>query len=148
MTATTNDPTTAPSRTPLLAALGFAASAVLTAMGTFWDLTDNESGNRHSFSDYWPLLVIAAVTAALVYGLVVRGAETGNPSRRAVILSIVGVLSIAVFWAGLTTVLASAAVACALIDKDRNGSFSTGSKAALALAALTTAGAVLLAITG
>jgi hypothetical protein len=144
-TTTTSD---APSRTPLLAVLGFAASALLTAMGTFWDLTDNESGDSHSFSDYWPVLVMAAVTAAIVYGLVVRTAASGNPGRRSAVLGGVGFLSNAVFWAGLPAVIASAAVACALAQKDRDGSLSAGSKTGLGLAALTLAAAVVLAIGG
>jgi hypothetical protein len=148
MSATTNDLTTAPSRTPLLAALGIAASAVLTAVGTFWDITGNEPSDNHSASDYWPVLAIIAVTAAIVFGLVVRGAERGNPGRRSAVLGVVGVLSVAVFWAGLPMVLAAGSFACALADKDRRGSFGGGSKAGLALSALVTAGAVSAAIAG
>jgi len=148
MTATTTDLTTAPSRTPLLAALGFASSAVLTGIGTFWDVTNNDKVDDNTFADYWPVLVIAAVALAVVYGLVVRTAAKGNPGRRAVILGVVGFLSNAVFWAGLPMVFASATLACALADKDKLGSFGTWSKVGVVLAALTTAGAVSLAITG
>lgn len=142
------DEVTAPSRTPLLAALGLAASALLAAVGTFWDITDNDEVDDNTFADYWPVLVIAAVAAAIVYGLVVRTAAAGNAGRRSAILGVVGFLSNVVFWSGLPMVLASAALACALLDKDKAGSFGTGSKVGLAFAALTTAGAVALAITG
>jgi len=148
MTTTAADLTDTPSRTPLLAALGLGASAVLTATGTFWDVTNNDKVDDNSFADYWPVLVIAAVAAAIVYGLVVRTAAAGHPGRRALVLSIVGFLSNAVFWAGLPMVIVSAAVACALADRDKLGSFGTASKVALTISALATAGAVSLAITG
>ena len=146
--ATSMTETTAPSRTPLLAAFGIAASGVVTAVGTFWDLTNNEASNEHSFGEYLITLAVIAVTAAIVFGLVVRNASAGNPGRRAAILAVVSVLSIAVFWAGLPMVLVAGAVACALLDKDKLGSYGTGSKVALALSALVTAAAVWLAIVG
>jgi predicted membrane protein len=145
--ASLNATTTAPSRTPLLAALGIAAAAVLTAVGTFWDVNNNDAENGKA-SEWLICLGIIAVTAAVGYGLVVRTAETGNPGRRAVILGVVAFLSNAVFWAGLPMVLASAAVACAFIDKDKRGSFGGASKAGLVLAVLTAIPAVSLAIFG
>jgi hypothetical protein len=149
MTATTTDlTTTAPSRTPLLAILGFAASALFTAVGTFWDLTDNESSNEHSIGEYLVVLAIAAVALAVTFGLVVRTASAGNPGRRAVILGVVGFLSVAVFWAGLPSVIAAGAVACALAQKDRDERLTAGSKAGLALAALTVLAAGWLAVVG
>jgi predicted membrane protein len=147
MTATTTDLTTAPSRTPLLAALGIAAASVLTAVGTFWDINDNDTGDVKA-SDWFICLGIIAVAAAIVYGLVVRTAGSGNPGRRSVILAVVAFLSNVVFWAGLPMVLASAAVACAFIEKDAKGSMSTPSKVSLVVVALTAAAAVQLAIFG
>ena len=147
MTSTTHEMTSAPSRTPLLAALGIAAASVLTAVGTFWDVNNNDSGGSDT-SGWFVCLGIIAVAAAIVYGLVVRTADSGKPGRRALVLSIVGVLSTAVFWAGLPMVLVSASVACAMTEKDRLGSYGTGSKVAFALSTLTTVGAVLLAIFG
>ena len=147
MTATTNDLTTTPSRTPLLAALGIAAAGVLTAVGTFWDVNNNDSGNSDA-SGWFISLGIIAVAAAIVYGLVVRTAESGNPGRRSVILGVVALLSNAVFWAGLPMVLASAAAACAFIDKDKRGSFGPASKAGLVLAMVTAVPAVTFAIWG
>lgn len=147
-TGTSSVDQSAPSRNPLLAVLGFAASAVLTAMGTFWDLTDNESGDDHSIGEYLVVLGIAAVALAIVFGLVVRGAAAGNPGRRAAILGVVGFLSNAVFWAGLPSVIAAGAVACALAQQDRDGALSGTSKAGVALAVLTFAAALWLAIAG
>jgi predicted membrane protein len=147
MSATTNDLTTAPSRTPLLAALGIAAAAVLTAVGTFWDVNNNDAENAQA-SDWLVCLGIIAVTAAIAYGLVVRGAEAGNPGRRSAVLGVVAFLSNAVFWAGLPMVLASAAAACAFVEKDERGTFGTASKAGLVLAVLTAVPAVSLALFG
>jgi predicted membrane protein len=148
MTATTNDlTTTAPSRTPLLAALGIAAASALTAVGTFWDVNNNDAESGQA-SEWLVCLGIIAVTAAIAYGLVVRGADAGDPGRRSVILGVVAFLSNVVFWAGLPMVLASAAVACAFVEKDARGSFRKASKAGLALAVLTAIPAVTLALFG
>ena len=145
--ASMNDLSAAPSRTPLLAALGIAAAAVLTAVGTFWDVNNNDAEPGKT-SEWLVCLGIIAVAAAVAYGLVVRTAATGNPGRRAVILGVVAFLSNAVFWAGLPMVLASAAVACAFVDKDGRGSFGGPAKAGIVLAVLTAIPAVQLAIFG
>lgn len=148
MTAQPLTTTEAPSRSPLLAALGYGASAVLTAVGTFWDLTDNESGTEHSAGEYLVVLGMAAVMLAIVFGLVVRTADRGNPGRRSAVLGVVGFLSNAVFWAGFPAVIAAGSVACALIQKDRDDRYSTSSQAGLAVSALAVAAAVWLAIAG
>jgi hypothetical protein len=145
-TATTTQ--TAPSRTPLIAALGFATSAVLSAIGTFWDVTNNDNSNNHSASDYLFPLGVAAVLTAIVFGLVVRTAANGRPGLRSAILGALGVATLIVFWAGAPSVLAAGAIATALVERDETGSFGTGGKAGLALACVAVAGAVVLAITG
>jgi hypothetical protein len=131
-----------------MALAGLALSAGLTAVGTFVGPNDTGDATRDDVSTWLVCVAIAAVTALIAFGLVVRTAGSGNPSRRAAILSVVSVLSVAVFWAGLPGVLAAAAVACALVDRDKVGSLGTGSKAGLALAALATAGATVLAFVG
>lgn len=147
-TATTNDLAPAPSRTPLLAALGIAGAALLTAIGTYWDRGGENDTAQHDTGEYLVTLGIIAVTAAVVYGLVVRGASSGNPGRRAVVLGAVAFLSNVVFWAGLPLVIASAAAACAFVERDTTGTFGTGSRAGLALAALTAVPAVAFAFMG
>jgi predicted membrane protein len=148
MTATSmKELTTAPSRTPLLAALGIAASGVLTAVGTFWDVNNNDAEPGKA-SEWFITLGIVAVAAAVAYGLVVRTAATGNAGRRALVLSIVGFLSNVVFWAGLPMVIASAAAACAFLEKDTKGTLGTASKVALVIALLTAVPVVGLAIFG
>jgi hypothetical protein len=141
-TTTIDDRTNTTSRTPLLIALGVGGSAVLTAIGTFY------AGDDHSASDWFFTVGVVVVAAALVFGLVVRTAARGNPGRRSAVVGVVAVLSLAVFWAGLPVVLAAAAVACALTDKDAQGFFGTPSKVGLGLAALATVGAVILAFVG
>lgn len=148
MTATTTEMmTTGPSRTPLLATLGVGASAVLTAIGTFWSPL-NDADVDHSVGEYLVVVGMAALCAAVVFGLVVRTAARGNAGRRAAILGIVGLLSLAAFWAGFPAVIAAGALGCALTQRDRAGSFSAGSKAGMALAAATAGLAVLLAVAG
>ena len=135
-------------RIPMLAVLGFAVSAVLTALGTFWDFNDNDKSEDHSFGDYAIVLGIAAVAAVIVFGLVVRTAADGVPGRRSAILGVVAVVSIVVFWAGLPAVLAAGAIATALLDRDKTGRFGNASKAGLALAGLALVAAVVLAFIG
>jgi len=87
MTATsvnsTRATTTQPSRTPVLAAVGLALSAVLTAVGTFLDLTGNDHGTHNGMGPFLGAVGIAAVGCALVFGLVVRGADRGQPDAAA-----------------------------------------------------------------
>lgn len=147
-TASRTTVSSAPSRTPVVAALGIVASLIATAVGTFWDLSDNEKSNHHSFGEYLFTAGVIAIAAAIVFGLVVRNAGEGNPGRRALILGVVGALSIAVFWAGLPLVLAAGSVACALVERDKLGSLGVGSKVGLALSALTAVFAGVLAVIG
>lgn len=143
MTSTiSNDQSTATSWTPLLAAISIGTSAVLTAIGSFRGDTDHTVGE-------WAFTVgLAVVAAAIVFGLVVRTAPKGNAGRRALILGVVSLLSVAVFWAGITTVIGAAALACALIERDTRGDTGGMSKAGIALAALSTVAVVWLAFTG
>jgi hypothetical protein len=134
-------------RSVLLAVTGAALAIVLTALGTFADITGDESGND-GFRDYFPVIIIVLVVSAIVFGLVVRNAESGNPARRSLILGIIAFLSIGVFWAGLPSVLAAAATATALIDRDRTGRLSSAASGGIALAILAVVGAIVLAIAG
>lgn len=151
MTSTVSTPTTerAPaSRTPLLAALGIGASAVLTSVGTFIGVNDTGDATRDDVSTWLFCVGIAVAAALIAFGLVVRTAARGNAGRRALLVGIASVLSVAVFWAGIPTVLAAAALACALVERDVRGSFGSLSKAGIALAGLATAAAVNLAFFG
>lgn len=151
MTTTTATPvhqSDAGSRTRTLAGTGIVLSAIASAVGTFWDLTDNESSKDDQLGPYLATIGIILVVAALAYGLGVRGAAAGNAAKRSAILGVLAAITFVVFWTGAPLVLASASVACALVDRDRLGSFGTGSKVGLVGSALAAASAVALAIVG
>lgn len=151
MTATALTPTTtstSPNRNGLLAVFGAVDAAVLTAVGTFTDITGNEPGADHQASDWFVCLGIIAVATAVVFGLVVRTAAAGNPGRRGVILGVLSVLTVAVAWSGLPMVLAAGALACAFLRKDRNGAFGPAGIAILVDVALATVGAIAFAVAG
>lgn len=149
--STTGTSSAAPSRTPLLLALGVASGALLTAVGTFLDLTGNEPTKTNDAGEVgaWAFCVaLSALAAAVAFGVVVRGAARGNAGRRSLVTSLVGVVTLAAFWTGIPTVLVAASVGCALVDRDGRGSFSAMSKAGLVVSAVVTALAVLAAIAG
>lgn len=150
MTTTTAPMTTTPSRTPLIATFGVVAAALLTGIGTFWDITGNDPGDSHDDKgvEYLIALGLIAVCAAIVFGLVVRTAANGNPGRRAVVLGVLAVLTVAVAWAGFPMVIAAGAVACALTRRDQEGSLGTAGRVALGLCALSAVGSVAFAISG
>lgn len=128
---------------PLFAALGAGAALVLTALGTFWDITGNDTAGRDSVGNYLPVVAIVLVATAVVFGLVVRTASASSAGVRALVLAGAGLLSVVVFWTGLPAVLASGAAACALVARD-----SMKAKAALAIALVTLGLAVYAAIGG
>ncbi|HEX4747705.1 MAG TPA: hypothetical protein VFU99_12575, partial [Gaiellaceae bacterium] len=87
------------------AVLGVALAAALAAWGTF-----GEAGVEHSLTDYLVVLGIIGVGAAIVFGWIVpRGLRKESAGGTAVALSVLAVLSIAVFWSGLPPVLAAGA---------------------------------------
>jgi hypothetical protein len=132
---------------PLFAVIGTSAAAVLTAVGTFTDLTDNETGGN-DISEYLPVLGIIAVGVVLVFGLIVRTAHGAGAGTRSLALGIVGLLSSAVFWSGLPAVLAAGSVACALTAREETGRMPRKGIAALVLSAVTVGFAVWAAIAG
>src|SRR3954462_4061653 len=98
---------------PMYAALGAGIALVLAAVGTFWNLNAGSTNDR-GMREFLVVAGIILVATAVVFGLVVRTAAQGNAGRRALILAVLGVLSIVVFWAGLPSVLACGAIACAV----------------------------------
>jgi hypothetical protein len=127
---------------PMFAVAGAGISTVLCAVGTFWDLSDNEPGTNNGLAEFLPVVAVIAIATALVFGLVVRTARPENAARRGLVLAIVGLLSIPVFWTGLPVVFAAAAVACATLRRSGLGI------AALLISALTVGLAVFAAIAG
>jgi hypothetical protein len=142
-----NEPATHGPAWPALAAAGIGTALVLTAVGTFWDPNGNDSGSDPAVSEYLIVGGIIVVATALVFRLVVRSATPANASRRALILAVVGLLSLAGFWTGLPAVLAAAALACVMVDRSARG-MSRASQAAVAISVVTLGLAVALAISG
>jgi len=132
---------------PMFATAGAGTAAVLTAAGTFLDLTDNESDGG-SLGEYLVVLGIIAVGTAVVFGLVVRPARGTGAATRALVLAIIGLLSSVVFWTGLPVVLAAGATACAFAARDDLGRMPRNGVVALAIACLTVCLAVVAAIAG
>jgi amino acid transporter len=128
--------------------LAFAVAIVLTAIGTY--AVDGESNDTSIVGFLAFVAVLAAVTVA-VYALAVRRAESHEDAksrmRASSILAVCGVLSVAVFWTGLPTVLAAASILLAY-DARRAGATGSGPIAAIAVSCAVIAGAVVLAFTG
>jgi hypothetical protein len=129
---------------PVFAALGAGVSMVLTAVGAFTDLTNNESGPHDSVVDYLLVVGITLAAAAVVFGTVVRTAMPDNAAARSLALSIAGFLSLVAFWSGLPAVLAAGAVSCALTAHPRGAL----AKVSVGISAITLALAVAAAIAG
>lgn len=88
------------------AAFGIVVAAALAAWGTFG------GEEEYDFSDYWPVLIIVAVLAAVVFGLVVPWAlRSGRAATAGLVLSVLGLLTVTVFWSGAPPIFAAAGIA-------------------------------------
>ena len=99
---TTRRPTTA-----VYAAAGIALAAVVVFAGNYNVPTGENGGTREGIATG----VVCAVVAAVLFGVVVP--RVRNADRAALVLGILTVVSVAVFWSGLTPVLAGATLAVA-----------------------------------
>jgi hypothetical protein len=106
-----------------LAAAGLAAA--LAAWGTFGD-------EDHGWGEYLFVLGVIAVAAVAVFGWAVpRWAGSPAAGRTALVLSVLGVLSITAFWSGLPPVLAAGGAVLGWAARDR-----TAGRIAIALGVL------------
>ncbi|MGN6688036.1 MAG: hypothetical protein ACTHK1_10900 [Actinomycetales bacterium] len=98
------DTTTAPtsSRLARLALLGAAGAAVVIAAGNY----NVPKGENGGLDEAIQTAILCAIVAAGVFGLVLPRVHTGH--RTAVVLGVLTILSVAVFWSGLTPILAAA----------------------------------------
>jgi hypothetical protein len=90
---------------PMLAGIGLALAAVIIFAGNY-KVEDGENGGTGP--GIFTAVVCVALAAAL-FGYVVPRAT--NLNRTALILGILAVLSVVVFWSGVTPVLTMAAIA-------------------------------------
>jgi hypothetical protein len=88
-----------------------ALATVLAAVGTY-------SGDQQGTKEFLVVCAIIAVAAAVVYGLVVpRGLHREAAGATALTLSILGLLTVVAFWAGLTPILAGAGILLGLAGR-------------------------------
>jgi len=121
-------------QTGLFALVSVAVAAGLAAWGTWGDDAD------HSLGEYLAVLAIIAVSATIVFGLVV---PRWHGKRAALLVGVLAVVSVVAFWSGLPVVLGAAAILLGLRLRDTEQ--SAGS-VALALGCLAIAGTVVIYI--
>lgn len=137
--------TTTPSW-PMFAAVSAGVAAVLTAVGTFWSPLSSYTYEARFPEDLYSYAIVLAIIAAgvaLVFGLVVRSAPAAA-DRRAIVLAVLGVLTVAVFWTGLPLVLVAGAVSL-VVSRPVRPATRIGVQVA---AVLVTAAAIWLALAG
>jgi asparagine N-glycosylation enzyme membrane subunit Stt3 len=100
----------------ITAAVAIAMAAALGAWGSFSDNGD--------FGDYWPVLIIIAVLAGIVFGLVVPRAVSGAwpLARTGLILSLLGLVTVAAFWSGAPPIFAFPGVLLGYFARQRGES--------------------------
>jgi hypothetical protein len=92
------------SRIAAAATLAVAMAAGLAAWGTF-------GGSDHEAGEYLVVLAIIAVAAAVVFGWIVpRALRRESAGTTALVLSVLGLATIAIFWSGLPPVLAAGGI--------------------------------------
>lgn len=88
-----------------VAIAAIAAAAGFAAIGTFAEASDSD------MKDFVAVLVIIAIGAAVVFGFVVpRGLGREAAGVSALVLSVLGLLLVAVFWSGLPPILAAGGI--------------------------------------
>jgi hypothetical protein len=114
----------------LTAAVAIALAAILGAWGSFSDNGD--------FGDYWPVLIIIGVVAAIVFGLVVPRGLSGawSPATTGLVLSVLGLLTVAVFWSGAPPILALAGILLGYVARQRGAGMMATAAIAVGVLAL------------
>lgn len=75
--------------------------------------------DEHAIREFLVVLAIIAVAAAVVFGVVVRrGLRKESAAWMALVLSILGFLTVAVFWSGLPPVLAGGGILLGWVSRD------------------------------
>jgi hypothetical protein len=111
MTALTSSaPMVRATRTATLAATGSALAALVIVVANY----NVPKGENGGVGDGISTAVICAIVAAVAFLVVLP--RVRNRERAAVVLGSLSVLSIAVFWSGVTPILAAATIAAGLGD--------------------------------
>jgi hypothetical protein len=162
MTASPATPSAA-ARRPSSVPDGWTAAGAVAALGctlmgqyveTPWKAGSGEWGVDFGGNGGWAalaLLVVFVTVALLVVGLATARARALPPARtawRALVLAVLGAVTIVVFWTGAPAVLAGGAAGLALDARRRAGRLPGTAVAAVALAVLTVAAALALAVAG
>jgi hypothetical protein len=136
MSTTTHAPTATRPATLPAAIATFAASCVFTALGTVASGTSDE----HGWGEFLIVCGFSLVAVALVFGLAVHRLQD-SPKAGAVglVLSVLGLLTIAVFWAGVTPAFAVGGVLLGMAAR-RSGQRTGLGTAAIAVGALAAVG--------
>ncbi|SFP60201.1 hypothetical protein SAMN05660464_3639 [Geodermatophilus dictyosporus] len=153
--ATTTRPSPAPDGATLAGAgVALACTFVGQYVDTPWRSGPSEWGVDFAGGGGWgalALLVAFVAVGLAVVALVSARARAVPPertARRALVLAVLGAVTVLVFWTGLPAVLAGGAVGLALDSKRRLGRLPAPAAAGVAVAVLTVAAAVWLAFTG
>lgn len=108
-----------------VALIATGAAAALAAWGTFGNSSPaggQDPGGESSLWDYLIVLVIIGVAALAVFGWVApRALRKESAARTALILSVLGLLTVAVFWSGLPPVLAAAGILLGWASREAAG---------------------------
>ena len=116
--------------TSLLAPIGVVVAGLIIFAGNY----DVRKGDNGGTGPAIVTAIICVVLAAVLFGVVVPRAR--NTARTALILGIVGVVSVVVFWSGITPILAAAAVAVAPPDTQPGRWVKVAQGAAVAISLL------------
>ena len=95
-------------------------------------------GDNGDFGDYWPVLVIIGVLAAIIFGVVVpRGLSGAWPTARTgLILSVLGLLTVIAFWSGAPPIFAFAGILLGYVARQRGQSGLATAAVAIGVLAL------------
>jgi hypothetical protein len=126
-------------RREAIATVSIAVAVALAAIGSY------RGDDEHATRQFLIVCVIILVAAGIVFWIVVPRID--RLGRGALILAIIGAVSIVLFWTGVPPVLAGGATVLALGAREL-GTDRGMATAALALAALTVVAAVVIAFVG
>jgi len=108
-----------------VALIATGAAAALAAWGTFGESSaagEQTAGGESSVWEYLIVLAIIGVAALAVFGWVApRALRKESAAWTALILSVLGLLTVAAFWSGLPPVLAAAGILVGWASREAAG---------------------------